>query len=173
MEQSRGSTADDPAHVDQLKIGRKDIIIVAVLVNVALLSLVFATSTHSTIPPTVALDSVASRQAENCLVGQAAELSVGSTRQAPADEIDAILQEMAREGNARERRRPPSSPKTSCASKGESDLSTAEYYVIKSGDNPWKIARRFNMDFEELLALNSLDEEKARNLKIGQKIRIR
>lgn len=49
----------------------------------------------------------------------------------------------------------------------------AEYYVIKSGDNPWKVARKFNIEFEDLLRLNNLDEEKARNLKIGQKIRIR
>lgn len=48
-----------------------------------------------------------------------------------------------------------------------------DFYVIKSGDNPWKIARKFNLKYEELLSLNNLDEEKARNLKIGQKIRIR
>lgn len=48
-----------------------------------------------------------------------------------------------------------------------------EYYVIRSGDNPWKIARRFHLEYEDLLKLNNLDEEKAKNLKIGQKIRIR
>jgi peptidoglycan endopeptidase LytF len=49
----------------------------------------------------------------------------------------------------------------------------AQYYIIKSGDNPWTIARKFHLKFEDLLALNDLNEEKARNLKIGQKIRIR
>lgn len=49
----------------------------------------------------------------------------------------------------------------------------AQYYVVKSGDNPWTIARRFHLKFEDLLKLNDLNEEKARNLKIGQKIRIR
>ena len=48
-----------------------------------------------------------------------------------------------------------------------------EYYVIKSGDSPWKVARKFHLKYEDLLILNDLDEEKARNLKIGQKIRIR
>lgn len=48
-----------------------------------------------------------------------------------------------------------------------------EYYIIKSGDNPWKIAKKFQLDFEDLLKLNDLDEAKARNLKIGQKIRIK
>lgn len=52
----------------------------------------------------------------------------------------------------------------------EAELS---YYTIKSGDNPWKIAKRYNLEFEELLTLNNLDEEKAKNLKIGQKIRIK
>jgi len=47
------------------------------------------------------------------------------------------------------------------------------YYTIKSGDNPWKLARKFHVKYDELLALNNLDEEKAKNLKVGQKIRIR
>lgn len=48
-----------------------------------------------------------------------------------------------------------------------------EYYVLKSGDNPWKIAKQFKVKFEDLLKLNNLDEEKARNLKIGDRIRVK
>lgn len=48
-----------------------------------------------------------------------------------------------------------------------------EYYVIKSGDNPWKIAKQFKVKFDDLLKMNHLDEEKARNLKIGDKIRVK
>lgn len=48
-----------------------------------------------------------------------------------------------------------------------------EYYTIKSGDNPWKIAKQFRVKFEDLLKLNNLDEEKARNLKVGDKIRVK
>lgn len=51
--------------------------------------------------------------------------------------------------------------------------SDAQYYVIKSGDNPWKIAKQFNVKFDDLLKLNDLDEEKARNMKIGERIRVR
>jgi peptidoglycan DL-endopeptidase LytF len=51
--------------------------------------------------------------------------------------------------------------------------SEAQYYIVKSGDNPWTVARKFHLKFEDLLKLNDLNEEKARNLKIGQKIRIR
>jgi len=48
-----------------------------------------------------------------------------------------------------------------------------QFYTVKAGDNPWTIARRFNLDFDELCQLNDLDEDKAKNLKIGQKIRIK
>ncbi len=49
----------------------------------------------------------------------------------------------------------------------------AVYYVVKSGDNPWKIAKQQQVDMDDLLRLNHLNEEKARNLKPGDKIRIR
>lgn len=48
-----------------------------------------------------------------------------------------------------------------------------QYYTIKSGDNPWKIAKQYQVKFEDLLKLNGLDEEKARNLKVGDKVRVR
>lgn len=48
----------------------------------------------------------------------------------------------------------------------------ATYYTIKSGDNPWKIAKQFRVKMDDLLRLNNLDEEKARNLKVGDSIRI-
>lgn len=53
------------------------------------------------------------------------------------------------------------------------DLSSNEYYVIESGDNPWKIAKKFQVSVFELLRLNGLDESKAKNLRPGDKIRVR
>ncbi len=47
------------------------------------------------------------------------------------------------------------------------------YYVIKSGDNPWKIARQFQVKYEDILSLNKLNEDTARNLRPGDKIRIK
>lgn len=47
-----------------------------------------------------------------------------------------------------------------------------EFYVVQEGDNPWKIAKQFHVGFEELLDLNHLDEVKARNLKVGDQIRV-
>lgn len=49
----------------------------------------------------------------------------------------------------------------------------AQYYTIKAGDNLWKIAKQNSVKLDDLLRLNNLTEEKARNLKIGDKIRVR
>lgn len=51
--------------------------------------------------------------------------------------------------------------------------SEVTYYELKPGDNPWKLARRFNVNYEDILNLNGLDAEKARSLKPGDKIRIK
>ena len=47
------------------------------------------------------------------------------------------------------------------------------YYTVKSGDNPWKIAKQFKVNFEDILKLNNMSEEKAKNLKVGDKIRVK
>lgn len=49
----------------------------------------------------------------------------------------------------------------------------AVYYTIKSGDSPWKIAKAQKVAYEDILKLNNLTEEKAKNLKIGDQIRIK
>ncbi len=49
----------------------------------------------------------------------------------------------------------------------------AEYYVMKPGDNPWNIARQHQVNLDEFLRLNNLDEERARNLKPGDRLRVR
>jgi peptidoglycan endopeptidase LytF len=51
--------------------------------------------------------------------------------------------------------------------------SNPEYYTIKVGENPWAIAMKHHMKVEELLRLNGLNEEKARKLKAGDRLRIR
>jgi len=47
-----------------------------------------------------------------------------------------------------------------------------KFHVIETGDNPWKIAKKFSISVEELLKMNDMDEKKAKNLKPGQKIRV-
>ncbi len=48
-----------------------------------------------------------------------------------------------------------------------------EFYVVKEGDSPWLIASRNKINLEELLRLNNLDEQKAKRLRPGDKLRIR
>lgn len=53
------------------------------------------------------------------------------------------------------------------------DSSEPVYHIVKSGDSPWKIARQYSVNYEQILKLNHLDEDKARNLKIGDRIRVK
>jgi LysM repeat protein len=48
-----------------------------------------------------------------------------------------------------------------------------KFYVVQSGDNPWKIAKKFHISFEKLLQLNNLNEKRARVLKVGERLKIR
>ncbi len=48
-----------------------------------------------------------------------------------------------------------------------------DYYTVKVGDNPWTIAMKHHLKVEELLKLNGLNEEKARKLKPGDRLRIK
>lgn len=70
-----------------------------------------------------------------------------------------------------------SSQNKSSANKEEKTVASVdnepEYYTIKSGDNPWKIAKQFHVKFDDLLKMNNLNEDKARNLKIGDKLRVK
>lgn len=55
----------------------------------------------------------------------------------------------------------------------KSGLQGPEYYIVKVGDNPWGIAMKHHMKLDELLKLNQLNEEKARKLKPGDRLRTR
>ncbi|HEY4831377.1 MAG TPA: LysM peptidoglycan-binding domain-containing protein, partial [Waddliaceae bacterium] len=50
--------------------------------------------------------------------------------------------------------------------------SDVQFYTLKSGDNPWKVAKEFRVKFDDLLRLNNLDEEKAKGLKPGDVLRV-
>lgn len=57
--------------------------------------------------------------------------------------------------------------------KKEPEVTEAVYHVVKSGDNPWKIAKQYGVTDADILRLNQMDEAKARNLKIGDRIRVK
>jgi peptidoglycan DL-endopeptidase LytF len=52
-------------------------------------------------------------------------------------------------------------------------LADGDFYIVKEGDSPWLIASRNKINLEELLRLNGLDEQKAKRLRPGDKLRIR
>jgi len=54
-----------------------------------------------------------------------------------------------------------------------SNSSEVEYYTVKEGDSPWLIASRNKIKLEDLLRLNNLDEQKAKRLRPGDKLKIR
>lgn len=50
--------------------------------------------------------------------------------------------------------------------------SAIKYYTVKNGDNPWTIAVKNHMKVEDLLKLNNMNEQQAKRLKVGDKLRI-
>lgn len=56
------------------------------------------------------------------------------------------------------------------APKSPFDADGHDVYVIKPGDNPWTVAKRLNIDYQELIALNRISNSK--DLKIGQKLKL-
>lgn len=63
--------------------------------------------------------------------------------------------------------------RTLAKAKKKIDKVGPEYYTIKVGENPWAIALRYKMKLNDLLRLNGLNEEKARKLRPGDRLRIR
>jgi peptidoglycan DL-endopeptidase LytF len=62
---------------------------------------------------------------------------------------------------------------TSGAQNQSATEASEEFYVVKEGDNPWLIASKNHVKLEQLLQLNELNEERARRLRPGDRLRIR
>jgi LysM repeat protein len=169
-------------------ISRKDTIIIAMLVNIALLVVLFATASKrhevALAAKTADIAQVSSpidRVADKSVSKSSSKTAVKTASKLPVDEIDELLAELATNSAAPAKTASATTKSSAKSTNNTSSSSVAsakqdsqpEYYVIKSGDNPWTIARKFHIKFEDLLRLNNLDEEKAKNLKIGQKLRIR
>lgn len=48
-----------------------------------------------------------------------------------------------------------------------------DYYIVKEGDSPWAIANKCHVKLDDLLKLNNIDNQKAKHLRPGDKLRIR
>lgn len=98
-------------------------------------------------------------------VGQVLKIPVDQAHQSPHTSSSKSTQTQVASTQQQE---PPPAPTKSSSSQGE-----PEYYIVQSGDNPWAIARKHGIRLDELKALNALDETKARNLKPGDRLRLR
>lgn len=57
--------------------------------------------------------------------------------------------------------------------KKEIKVEDGKHYIVKGGDTPWTIAQKSGMQVEELLRLNDMDEEKAKRLRPGDRLKIK
>ena len=64
-------------------------------------------------------------------------------------------------------------PKSASKTSNRPKQTEGKYYTVKGGDNPWTIAQKNGIQVEELLDLNNMDEEKAKKLRPGDKLRIK
>lgn len=155
-------------------ISRRDTIIIAMLVNIALLAVLFATATRKVPDAPVMQPVVTISQQAPAL--QVAVPEVQAEKVQAVDEIDEILKTYAKKATVTEVKAAPVEPPVVKAAPQKKPVQQAPepvYYIVQNGDSPWKIAKKCNIKVEDLLRLNNLNEEKARNLKIGQKLRIR
>jgi peptidoglycan endopeptidase LytF len=63
--------------------------------------------------------------------------------------------------------------KAAAATSKEIALADVRYYTVQAGDTPWGIAKKNSVKLDELLRMNNINDEKARNLKVGEKLRVK
>jgi len=202
-------------------MSRRDIILVAVMINVGLLVVLFVTSLKSGKETTVALNESVPKKVE---IAKAAS----PTTSTGADQIDQVLNHFSAKVNEKKKgqqQAPVMTPATQAEAAGPTartvtvekgdvlekiarfnnvtveeimssnrlkdsrltigqvlnlpspkilnkDGKEAKYYIVKSGDNPWTIAHKHNIQLTELLRLNNMNKDKARKLRPGDKLRI-
>lgn len=168
-----------------MTITKKDTIVLAVLFNIVILAGVLTTAHQLASRPETPVRQLSAPAAAQPADDQEIVDRNGIPDEGAQsfDEIDQLLEDYIAEDSAPslqptavqsaggESKKPVKNEAKNSQSKdtGPSD----EFYIVKAGDNPWKIAKRFHISFEKLLQLNHLDEAKARNLKVGSRLRIR
>jgi LysM repeat protein len=155
---------------------KKDTIILAVLFNLVVLAGVLV-SARQLVSSTESAPRPVRHQSNTEPIQERLEAEAPPEEVAMVfDEIDQLLEDyIADEADTPVQTEVASAKKLAqvqkSAPKGKTPAET--FYTVKPGDNPWKIAKRFHLSFEKLLQLNHLDETKARNLKVGQQLKIK
>ncbi len=165
-------------------IRAKDVVVLASLINIAVVALVLSTSVqkHSDAKTT----SMRFEEPVNTVV-QSETHSVKEARVMPADEplcldeIDALLQEYekgaiadADQVNSVQANTVQANSISPAQVQPKAQPASQKFtlHIIQKGDSPWKIAKKYGMSFEELLKINGLDSKSAKNLKIGQTVKV-
>jgi LysM repeat protein len=151
-----------------MSITKKDTIVLTVLFNIVVLACVLATARH--LPSQSISHQVRQRDAVKAVVSPTVQ-KIETDEAVAFDEIDQLLEDYIATGAVQEA--PVVKAEKNVKEKPLEGLPSDAFYVVKPGDNPWKIAKKFRLSFEKLLELNNLDEAKARNLKVGQTLKIR
>lgn len=149
---------------------RKDTILIAVVINAGLLAILFTTAVIYDTDKILDSTEFENSLVENKQVQADSLPNLIALAPSTGDEVDNVLKYYSSKQEVQEELKPE--PKQVLKKEAEP---TAEisYHIIKSGDNPWKIAKQYNVKYEDILRLNQLDEAKARNLKIGDRIRVK
>lgn len=152
---------------------RKDTILIAVVINAGLLAILFMTAviydTDKVLDSTELENSLVENK-ENPPESAAKIIAMAPTT---GDEVDNVLKYYSAKQEVQEEVKPPPPPQPQITKKEPETVVEPIYHVVKSGDNPWKIAKHYNVKYDDILRLNQLDETKARNLKIGDRIRVK
>lgn len=187
-------------------MNRRDTIILAVLVNAALLAILFVMATHVATEepsargePDIVFDEVTQPQShivdeiDQAIQEYVTEVPSQSKPVAKKPEETAYIEITVKRGDFLEKIANANGTTVSAIKKvnnltsdrldigqvlrlpkgEEGTVATIEYYTVESGDSPWKIARKFQVPLDQLLEMNSLDEAKARNIKAGDRLRVR
>lgn len=176
-----------------MNVSKRDLIIIALLVNLGVLSIIISLSTSK---PTKIKEAPLvlpfPQEVKQEISSEQGDSVVASTAKQPVafDEIDELLDEYLPQNSIPEESRPQPKPKVENksiakkASKPKVDIvkktpvtpiaksDQDHYYTVQSGDTPWTIAKKFHMSTAQLLELNNLNEKKAKNLKIGQQLKV-
>ncbi len=146
-------------------MSRRDTILVAVLINMGLLVVLFIGALKPDPLP------------EMTKIATSIEPSRPQVIEQTVDPVDHLLksyvEEIQKEPELVEIVKPVLTRQETPKPVEQKPIEEGKYYIVKSGDNPWSVAIKNHIKFDELLRLNNLDEDKAKKLKPGDKLRIK
>lgn len=99
--------------------------------------------------------------------------TVAPTPQAPIHKLPSVAQELAPSIEVAQEEKAAVQVTEETLATPKNEIKKEQFYVVQCGDNPWTIAIKHHIKVSELLKLNHLDNKKARQLKPGDRLRIR